>query len=186
MAAAAGLSGLAADSDLAAGSGFAAGSGLAAAAGADPTVEWRKGEKRPWNAALKTLCWKIGESFVKVSGREGDFYGQLYLRRKQYEQARNDSGALADQAARKLERFNIGKETDAYKAYAVGKLPPAHIHSRAKRWAVKLFLAHYHHVAWTLATGTPPPKPYVISVMGHADFIAPPNFDPKEATGGRA
>ena len=146
-------------------------------AGLDPTVEWKKGQKRPWNAALKTLCWKIGESFVKVSGREGDFYGKLYIQRKEFEQARNDSGTLADQAARKLERFNIGKSTDAYKAYAGGKLPPAHIHARAKRWAVKLFLAHYHHVAWTLATGTPPPKPYVISILGHADFIAPPNFD---------
>ncbi len=146
-------------------------------AGLDPTVEWKKGQRRPWNPALKTLCWKIGESFVKVSGREGDFYGKLYIQRKQVEQGRNDSGALADQAARKLERFNIGKSTDAYKAYAGGTLPPAHIHARAKRWAVKLFLAHYHHVAWTLATGTPPPKPYVISILGHADFIAPPNFD---------
>jgi len=61
-----------------------------------------------------------------------------------------------------------------------GKLPPAHIHARVKRWAVKLFLAHYHHVAWTLAIGAPPPKPYVIAVLGHADFIAPPNFPTRE------
>lgn len=146
-------------------------------AGLDPTVEWKKGERRPWNAGLKCLCWKIGESFVKVSGRPDDFYGQLYLQRKQIEQDRNEAGKFADQAARKLERFNIGKSTDAYKAYAAGKLPPAHVHARAKRWVVKLFLAHYHHVAWTLATGTPPPKPYVISILGHADMIQPPNFD---------
>ena len=145
-------------------------------AGLDPTVEWKKGEKRPWNGGLKTLCWKIGESFVKVSNHEGDFYGHLYAQRKEKEVLANDAGQFADQAARKLERFNIGKATDAYKAYAAGKLPPAHIHARAKRWAVKLFLAHYHHVAWTLATGTPPPKPYVISVLGHADMILPPNF----------
>jgi hypothetical protein len=150
-------------------------------AGLDPTVEWKKGEKRPWNASLKCLCWTIGESFVKVSGRPDDFYGQLYLQRKQIEQQRNEAGGLADQAARKLERFKIGKDTDAYKAYAAGKLPPAHIHARAKRWAVKLFLAHYHHVAWTMATGTPPPKPYVISILGHADMIMPPNFPMKEA-----
>src|SRR5262245_51121976 len=29
-------------------------------AGLDPTVKWEKGQKRPWNASLKTLCWKIG------------------------------------------------------------------------------------------------------------------------------
>ena len=155
-------------------------------AGIDPTVEWKKGEKRPWNANLKTLCWKIGESFVKVSGNESDFYGKLYIHRKQFEQQRNESGALADQAARKLERFKIGKDTDAYKAYAAGKLPPAHIHARAKRWTVKLFLAHYHHVAFTMATGTPPPKPYVISILGHADMIMPPNFPMQEVACGRA
>jgi len=148
-------------------------------AGLDPTVEWKKGERRR-NAGLKCLCWKIGESFVKVSGRPDDFYGQLYLQRKQIEQERNEAGKFADQAPYKLERFNIGKSTDAYQAYAAGKLPPAHIHARAKRWVVKLFLAHYHHVAWTLATGTPPPKPYVISILGHADMIQPPNFPMQE------
>lgn len=145
-------------------------------AGLDPTVAWQKGQKRPWNTNLKTLCWKIGESFVKVSRREDDFYGKLYLQRKAIEQERNEAGAFADQAARKLERFKIGKNTDAYKAYSIGKLPPGHIHARAKRWAVKLFLAHYHHVAYTLLHGAPPPKPYVISVLGHADMIMPPNF----------
>ena len=30
-------------------------------AGLDPTQVWEKKTKRPWNAALKTLCWKIGE-----------------------------------------------------------------------------------------------------------------------------
>jgi hypothetical protein len=146
-------------------------------AGLDPTVEWKKGQKRPWNAALKTLCWKTGECFVKVSNHEHDFYGHLYAQRKEKEIAANEAGKFADQAARKLERFNIGKNTEAYKAYAAGKLPPAHIHARAKRWTVKLFLAHYHNVAWTLATGTPPLKPYVISILGHADMIMPPNFE---------
>jgi hypothetical protein len=36
-------------------------------AGLDPTRKWGKGQKRPWNARLKVLCWKIGESLVKVS-----------------------------------------------------------------------------------------------------------------------
>jgi hypothetical protein len=145
-------------------------------AGLDPTVEWKPKTKRPWNASLKCLCWKIGESFVKVSGREDDFYGKLYLQRKQIDSERNEAGAFADQAAAKLVRFNIAKNTDAYKAYSAGKLPPAHIHARAKRWAVKLFLSHFHHVAWTLATGTPPPKPFAIDILQHGHYIAPPNW----------
>ena len=31
------------------------------------------GAKRPWNADLKVLCWKIGQSFMKVSGNEKDY-----------------------------------------------------------------------------------------------------------------
>jgi hypothetical protein len=55
-------------------------------------------------------------------------------------------------------------------------LPPARIHRRAVRYAVKLFLAHYHHVAYEVEFGEPPPKPYVIEHLGHVDFIGPPNW----------
>mgnify|MGYP004451785027 FL=1 len=145
-------------------------------AGLDPTVSWEKGKKRPHNAQLKVLSWKIGESFVKVSNHDEDIYGHVYAERKELEIHRNELGLFADQAKAKLERFKIGKDTDAYKAYSTGKLPPAHIHSRAKRYAVKLFLAHYHHVAYEVEYGTPPPKPYVIQHLQHAHYIAPPNW----------
>jgi Transposase IS116/IS110/IS902 family len=143
-------------------------------AGLDPTSTWDKGEKRPWNSSLKTLCWKIGESFVKVSGHADDVYGKLYLQRKAYEQGRNDKGELSEQAALKLEKFKIGKDTDAYQAYSEGKLPPAHLHARAKRWAVKLFLAHWQTVAYRDRYGIMPPKPYVISHLHHAHEIKVP------------
>lgn len=145
-------------------------------AGLDPTLVWEKGQKRPYNAALKTLCWKIGESFVKVSNNEGDIYGHAYTHRKALEIQRNEAGLFAEQAQMQLTRFKIGKETEAHKWYSVGMLPPAHIHARAKRYAVKLFLAHWHSVAFEVAFGTPPPKPYVISILGHADYIGPPNW----------
>lgn len=146
-------------------------------AGLDPTVTWEKGHKRPWNASLKTLTWKIGESFVKVSTNDDDIYGHLYVIRKAKEQARNDAGALADQAVAKLAKFKIGKDTDARKAYEAGKLPPAHVHARAKRWAVKLFLAHYQAVAYRDHFGTEAPKPYILTKEGgHAHEIAVPNW----------
>lgn len=132
--------------------------------------------RRPHNAALKTLCWKIGESFVKVSGNDSDVYGKVYNSRKALEQVRNDEGSYADQAATKLERFNIGKTTEAYAHYSTGKLPPGHVHARAKRYAVKLFLSHWQHVAWESEFGEPPPKPYILTQPGHAHFAAPPNW----------
>src|SRR5262245_25322748 len=67
-------------------------------AGLDPTMSWNKGEKRPWNAQLKVLCWKIGESFVKVSGNPKDVYGKIYLGRKAYEHTRNEAGQYKEQA----------------------------------------------------------------------------------------
>lgn len=145
-------------------------------AGLDPTVRWERGQKRPWNANLKVLCWKIGESFVKVSARESDVYGKVYVERKALEEQRNAAGEFAEQAARSLEEKKYSKSTDAYKAYAQGRLPQARIHARAKRYAVKLFLAHWHHVAFESAFGEPPPKPYIIEHGGHTHYISPPNW----------
>ena len=144
-------------------------------AGLDPTTKWSKGEKRPWNARLKVVCWKAGESFVKVSGREDAFYGQIYAQRKLLETQRNDAGEFAEQAAAVLASRKIGKDTDAYKAYALGRLPPAHVHARAKRVAVKLFLAHLHHVWYVLHYEKEPPLPYPISILGHAHVIPVPH-----------
>ncbi len=145
-------------------------------AGLDPTMTWGKGEKRPWNADLKTLCWKIGESFVKVSNHDEDIYGHIYAERKEQEQAKNEAGEFSDQATAALEHKRYGKDTVARKFYEDGQLPPAHIHARAKRYAVKLFLSHWHHVAYELRFGKAPPKPYIMTQEGHAHFLAPPNW----------
>lgn len=145
-------------------------------AGLDPTVTWGKGQKRPWNARLKVLSWKIGESFTKVSNRDGDIYGHIYAERKLLESERNERLEFADQAAHTLATKNIGKSTETYKAYAEGKLPQARIHLRAQRYATKLFLAHWHHVAYEVQHNEPPPKPYIIEHGGHTHYIAPPNW----------
>lgn len=145
-------------------------------AGLDATVKWKKGEKRPWNARLKTLCWKIGECFVKVSGHDDAYYGQLYKERKAREVKRNEAGEFADQAEQKLKDFKIGKDTDAYKAYSQGFLPPAHLHARATRATVKIFLAHWHEVAFFEHYKERAPKPYVIEHMGHANYLECPSW----------
>lgn len=145
-------------------------------AGLDPTVKWGKGEKRPWNASLKVLCWKIGESFVKVSGNERDVYGKVYLERKAQEQERNEAGLFREQAEASLSAKRFGEDTQARRWYEQGKLPPARIHLRAQRYAVKLFLSHYHAVAYEVRFGCPPPKPYILEHGGHVHFIAPPGW----------
>lgn len=143
-------------------------------AGLDPSVRWEKGQKRPWNADLKVLCWKLGESFVKVSNLEDAFYGRFYRRTKDELIARNERGEFAEAARMKLEQFKIGKDTEAYKHYSQGRLPPAHIHARARRVTVKLFLSHLHEVWWKLEFGTEPPKPFSIAILNHTHYIPPP------------
>jgi hypothetical protein len=140
-------------------------------AGLDPTCRWEKGQKRPWNASLKRLCWLIGESFVKVSGNARDVYGKLYLQRKEYETKQNEAGAYADQAKKQLERIKDRKNKVFIALLESGKLPPAALHERSKRWAVKLFLAHWHEQAYRLHYGTEPPAPYPIAHLGHVHKI---------------
>ena len=143
-------------------------------AGLDPTIEWKKKTKRPFNAQLKVLCWKLGESFVKVSGNEKAFYGKIYRERKELEVKRNDNGDFAKQAEEVLEKKNIGKTTVAYKHYSNGKLPPAHIQARSTRYTVKLFLSHLHEVWYQHEYNKAPPKPFVLEHGGHAHKIEPP------------
>ena len=142
--------------------------------GLNPEQKWGKGEKRPHNAALKTLLWKIGESFVKVNSNEKDVYGKVYLKRKAYEAELNLAGAYAEQAAAVLK----ARPTHAQKAtYAEGRLPDGHLHARAKRYAVKLFLSAWHEAAFFSRFKTLPPKPYILTKEGHIHYIAPPNME---------
>jgi len=146
-------------------------------AGLVPGQKWEKGQKRPWNARLKVLCWKIGQSFVKVSNNEKDVFGKVYKARKELEQQRNEAGEYAGQAAEILASKNFNKDTEAYKHYSIGKLPPGHIQQRAERYATKLFLASYHEVAYFLRYNELPPKPYVIAHLNHSHHWGPPNSD---------
>lgn len=133
--------------------------------------------KRPWNASLKRLCFLIGDSFVKVSNRPDALYGQLYKTRKEWETERNSRGLYSDQARESLEAKRFSPSTEAYKWYTQGKLPPARIHLRAQRRAVKLFLAHFHEVLWFTEYGTMPPFPFVLeNVPGHTHRIEVPNL----------
>jgi len=142
-------------------------------AGLDPTVKWEKKTKRPWNASLKVLCWKLGESFIKTQNHPDAVYGPLYAQRKALEIARNEGGQNADAAARILAEKKFGADTDARKHLEAGRLPPAQIHARARRYAVKMFLSHMHE-KWRTLEGLPVPQPYAIAHLQHAHKMEPP------------
>jgi hypothetical protein len=130
--------------------------------GYDPSKEWKKGEKRPHNAALKQIGYYAGESFVKCTKSP---YRKLYDDRKAYEHAKNDAGEYAELAAKVLKARPTHAQAKTYKA---GKLPDGHIHSRAKRYAVKQFIADWWTQAYRDHFKKEPPLPYPIAILGHA------------------
>lgn len=151
-------------------------------AGLDPTLKWEKKTKRPYNAELKVLCvFKAGECFVKVQNNTKDVYGKIYRTRKDWETDQNERGAYAALAKSILESKNFRDDTDAKAAYLEGKLPKAHIHARARRYAVKIFLSHVQDVMYRDYFDEAPLVPFIMKDEGgtHRHFIKPPAFDQK-------
>lgn len=128
--------------------------------------------KPPYNKELKKVCYLIGESFCKVSNR-GSLYGEIYKERKALETMRNENLEYADQAAKLLEEKNYTKGTDTYNCLIQGKLSPAHITMRAKRYAVKIFLTHFFEACYIYTHKKNPPVIYPIAFQGHVDYIEP-------------
>lgn len=147
-------------------------------AGYDPTVKWEKKTKRPWNADLKCLCYKMSDCFVKFQNHKNDYYGAIYVKRKAYEEQRNQTGELAEQAASILINKKFRDDTKAKEAYQSGKLPPAHIHARACRYTAKMFLSHLHTAMYVDYFGEQPPVPYAFEHLegNHRHFIELPNW----------
>lgn len=114
-----------------------------------------KGQQTGYNPRVKTLAWKIGESFVKQSPEKSGY-------RKLYEQFR---AQVDRQPCRKVHKDEKGKVIPCF---------DAHKFAKAKRMTVKVFMAHYYLVARTIE-GLPVTKPYSFGVLAHdmASFIEP-------------
>lgn len=156
----------------------------------DKRVAYTKAElisylaKPPYNTKLKTLCWKVGDSFLKRSNHPDSLYGRLYKERKAYETRNNNNGCYAKEAQKKLTEMNI-KNEDVRKVYESGRLTDAHINNRALRWTVKIFITHLFEIMYMDYYHKAPPKIYALlddkskrispeqTTLGHADYIAP-------------
>ena len=134
----------------------------------EKTGKWSKTDlcaaaaKIPYNKELKTLMWKIGQSFNWQCNNPRSLYGRLFSERRIIETARNEGGEYADQAAHILATKNIGKSTTAYQAYSAGMLPKAHINARAQRWAEKIFISHLFEEMYRVEYNRKPPRYYIL------------------------
>lgn len=115
--------------------------------------------------------FNIGDCFIKNSSR-GSLYGEIFRKRLDDEMVKNEALEYADQAAKILETKDI-QDSATKKTLQSGKLTQGHLVARARRYAVKLFISHVHEAMWYAEFHEDSPSPYVISHMGHKDYVAP-------------
>ena len=116
--------------------------------------------KLTYNPKMKTLMWKISDSFVKQRT-------QPY--RTLYDETKHIESVLMEKYGKDVE-IKLG---DNLKTTCKSKL---HVEFRARRKAVKLFLQHYYVVARTIK-GLPLTKPYVEEKLGHTHIIEAPYLE---------
>lgn len=191
-------------------------------------IKWGKGERRPYNVRMKSVCFQIGEQFKKncpsaavhgasegevaelikkkfrdkkkpvPRGEELDrlvgkkmalaesksaalddpsrLYCRLYLKGKREYEEKNERGELRENAERML-RESVGKKVsaDMLKAWESGRVQPVGIDRMAMRYAVKIFLSHFHQIGRELLFGEKV-TPWAIAHGGHTHYIPPPNW----------
>ncbi len=114
------------------------------------------GYQSNWNPHLKTLCWKVGQSFQKQQEFKKDkktinsYYRHLYLKIKAEEK-----------------RLHPTKEVINGKTF----WNPGHLDNRALRKVIKIFLSHLWQ-EWRSLEGLEVTKPYASTILGH-DALEP-------------
>jgi hypothetical protein len=141
-------------------------------AGLNPDKKWLPGQKRPWNADLRQVCWHTGQCFKRISGNPEAFYGGIYRERKAMLVERN----LAGYNAERTKTYKT-QSAEVRKTLAAGRLPDGNIDSQACNYATKMFLSHLHALMWWDTFHTPPPKPFALAHRGHVHLVAVPNSD---------
>jgi len=106
-----------------------------------------KGQKLDFNPKLRTMCWKIGDSFVKSRSPYREFYDSEKIRQL----------ALME---------NKAEGAPASKMHA---------ELRSRRKMVKIFLQHYYVISRKLV-GLESELPYPQDRMGHTNYIDPFKF----------
>ena len=146
----------------------------------------KKGEKLGFNAKIRTMVWKISDSFVK---QRTPFYRDIYDKEKirQVKMLDNLLEGLSKEDKKKFNKISKRDEKREFVSNVDSKSPVSLMNAdlRAKRKAVKIFLAHYWMACKEIQpTGIKKPKnlsepyqkrkpieisehPYVSSKLGH-------------------
>jgi len=133
---------------------------------------------KPWNSDLKVVCYYLGKQ-IKYRNKLPNFlYGELYRKRKDYEYQQNAILAYEDRALeiyRQTPWIDTSPES-VCNTYKSGMLPGFHIDLRARKWVTKIFLVHFHQVAYFDKYNVMPKKPYILEVGSCRGEIECPNW----------
>ena len=117
--------------------------------------------RKHYRPDLRHVCIVLGNSIIKAPS----MYQDLFRHRYAYEIEKNARGDYAALAAKQLARFDFVKGKVAYDNYIKGRLPAGHLVSRARRYAVKILLAHYYEIEYYIRYGKAPQDVYGIGIL---------------------
>lgn len=138
-------------------------------AGLEPNKDGNS-SKVTYNPDLKNICWKLGLALSKDSTT---VYGKLYAQDKSRRLENNELGAYSDKALDTL--LDNNHSSGDMVVLVNGKLPDDQIDAQARRFAVKIFLSHYHAIAYQDHYGKPANRPSIVNIDGNKQFVEIPN-----------
>jgi hypothetical protein len=120
------------------------------------------GGKLTYNSQLRSMCWRLGSSLMRAKGKFYDYYES---QKRMYVESYNNHGIKivpTNQLPKKDNKHYEPKEM----------ITEGHLHNRALRKMIKLFLACLW-IEWRKAEGLEVTKPYAIDKLGHDHYISP-------------
>jgi len=129
-------------------------------------IKREKGKKLGFPLKLRTLCWKIGKSFVRA---KTPFYRDIYDKAKVSENRKLGNPIENPQNCPMYKKCLIRLGQKAKRLSVKPKNPPCkqHIDYRAMRKMVKRFLADFW-LAWRRLEGLPLSEPYAVAILHHS------------------
>lgn len=126
-----------------------------------------------YDPMLKKICIMMGNDFIKHKS----LYQDLYRARLKWEMDNDEAGLYKAAAAKQLKAYNFKPWKEPFKVYSTGHLPFPHLKERAKRYAEKIFLAHYYSVHHYIKSGKVPYDAYALDVLKGVRKILVPNLE---------
>lgn len=119
----------------------------------------QKGKTSGYNHKLKSICWQIGDSFLK---QQTPVYTDVYYVEKERLQRLHPDTLCRDCKELWSKEHKAKGHKQMYN--------PLHLHNMAQRKMVKIFLQHLW-VRWRESEGLPVTAPYAEAILGHTNIV---------------